>query len=252
MSPNGGFLEDLAFVESLARELSETASGLGLPYIAASADISSTAPMTGADGRPLASSVFRWVDPDLRYWSDPGFALRAPFVMAARYSAEPFYFDGERFATWRRAPALEAIEVAESARAHNVARAIILPAYLTGGVIGCVVLATDKAVDVRGIFEARAAALHAQALRMMAAYQDASTPHLGCAPVRLTRREIQCLKWAAAGKTDAVIGEIVQISTPTVRFHLKNAAEKLQVSGRSQAIFRAAALGYIGPARPQA
>jgi DNA-binding CsgD family transcriptional regulator len=62
----------------------------------------------------------------------------------------------------------------------------------------------------------------------------------------LTRREIQCLKWAAAGKTDGVIAELMRISAPTVRFHLKNAATKLRVVGRSQAVREAAALGYVG------
>ena len=80
----------------------------------------------------------------------------------------------------------------------------------------------------------------------MAAYNEAIAAQRATPPVRLTRREIQCLKWAAAGKTDAEIGDIVQISLPTVRFHITNAARKLDVSGRSQAVHRAATLGYIG------
>ena len=38
------------------------------------------------------------------------------------------------------------------------------------------------------------------------------------------------------------------ISLPTVRFHVTNAARKLHAAGRSQAIQRAATLGYIGAA----
>ena len=68
-------------------------------------------------------------------------------------------------------------------------------------------------------------------------------------PARLTRLEIQCLKWAAAGKTDGEVSEIVGISLPTVRFHITNAARKLGVPGRSQAVHRAATLGYIGAGR---
>ena len=205
--------------------------------------------MLGADGRPLVETTFRWVNPELRYWNDRGFALRAPFVLAARYCAEPFFFADGRFATWRPAPCLETIDAADSAREHGVAAAIIAPAYLTGGVIGAVVWASSEPIDVRTIFAAQAPAFHAAALRFLAAYQDAHRPGAPTSPVRLTRREIQCLKWAAAGKTDALIGEIVHIATPTVRFHLKNAANKLQVASRSQAVQRAAALGYIGPSR---
>ncbi len=65
-------------------------------------------------------------------------------------------------------------------------------------------------------------------------------------PAPLTRREIQCLKWAAMGKTDGDISEIMHISLPTVRFHITNAARKLNVMGRPQAIYKAATLGYVG------
>ena len=40
----------------------------------------------------------------------------------------------------------------------------------------------------------------------------------------------------------------MSISVPTVRFHMTNAARKLNVTGRSQAIYRAATLGYVGGA----
>jgi hypothetical protein len=74
---------------------------VGLPYIAASADISSPKPMLGVDGRPLAESLFRWIDPKLEYWRDRAFALRAPFVFATRLTSEPFYFQDGRLQTWR-------------------------------------------------------------------------------------------------------------------------------------------------------
>lgn len=244
-------------IDGYAQEVARLGAELGLPFIAVSADFSSPEPVLGSDGRPYAETLFRWVDPKLEYWKDRGFALRTPFVLAARYVAEPFYFTDGRFATWRPAPQLDAITVDRSARDHGVAGAIIAPTYLPGGLIGAVVWATpDPAVPVAELFEAHAATLHVAALKFIAAYNDAhgATPQAG-AP-RLTRREIQCLKWAAAGKTDADIGELVRIAAPTVRFHLKNAAQKLRVVGRSQAVREAAALGYVGgghnPARPHA
>jgi DNA-binding CsgD family transcriptional regulator len=105
---------------------------------------------------------------------------------------------------------------------------------------------SDPGVDVGVAFEARATELHALSLRFMASYAEARGAV--ASPVRLTRREIQCLKWAAAGKTDAEVGEIVAISLPTVRFHITNATRKLGVVSRSQAVHRAATLGYIGSA----
>lgn len=233
-------------VPDLARRVAEAGRHIGLEYVAASADIGDPSPMRGPDGRPLAESVFRWIDPDLRYWEDRGFALRSLFIHAARVCSEPFYFSTGRLTSWRPNPALDAVAAERPIETFGVGAAIVAPAYLPGGVIGAVVWASpDAGLDVAGVFGTHAADLHALALRFVATYAD-EMHGTAAAPVRLTRREIQCLKWAAAGKTDQQIGEIVSISLPTVRFHITNAARKLRVAGRSQAISRAATLGYIG------
>jgi DNA-binding CsgD family transcriptional regulator len=238
----------MQLVVELAARVATLGREMNLPYVAVSADIGSPEPMRGPDGRPFAETLFQWVDPDLEYWKDRGFALRSLFVHAARGSAEPFFYADGRFGTWRRSQALDALNAGPPEDdAFGVASAIIAPAYLPRGVIGAVVWASsDPAVDVRTIFEARAEVLHATALKLMAAYADATGARIVAPPVRLTRREIQCLKWAAAGKTDSEVAEIVRIALPTVRFHITNAARKLDVAGRSQAVHRAATLGYIG------
>ena len=239
--------ERLARVTVLAERVRDLGAEIGLPYVAASADISSPEPMLGQDGKPLAETTFEWLDSSLRYWRDRAFALRAPFILAARYTAEPFLFDQGRFSSWRPLPRLEAIEAAGAAEAFGVRAAIIAPAYLTGGVIGAVVwAASEPSADLPGLYAARADELHGAALRLVCAYRDGLDDD--APPVRLTKREVQCLKWAAAGKTDADIAQIIGISGPTVRFHVQNVALKLRVAGRAQAIHRAAGLGYIGAA----
>jgi DNA-binding CsgD family transcriptional regulator len=243
----GGEAGHLARVMDLAVRVRNLGAEIGLPYIAASADISSPEPMLGPEGLPLAETTFEWLDAGLRYWRDRAFALRAPFILAARYAAEPFFYHQGRFSSWRPLPKLEAIPVAEAAQDFGVAAAIIAPAYLTGGVIGAVVWASAQPLpELPALYAARADQLHGAALRLVSTYRDGLADD---APlVRLTKREIQCLKWAAAGKTDADIGQIIGISGPTVRFHVQNAALKLRVAGRAQAIHRAAGLGYLGSA----
>lgn len=232
--------------EALAREIAAMGQRIGLPNVAAATDISSSQPPLGADGRPLAETLFRWVDPELRYWEDHAFALKAAFIHASRACAEPFYFARGRFASWRPNRALDAITAEGPVDTYGVGAAIVCPIHLPGGVIGCVVWASpDAGQDVLSAFAAHAAELHILALRFVATYEDAIGGS-DAPPARLTRREIQCLKWAAAGKTDAEISEIVEISLPTVRFHVTNAARKLGVAGRSQAVQRAATQGYIG------
>ncbi|NKC11334.1 MAG: LuxR family transcriptional regulator [Gammaproteobacteria bacterium] len=65
--------------------------------------------------------------------------------------------------------------------------------------------------------------------------------------VRLTQRERECLTWAAEGKTAWETGQILNISERTVIFHLQNAAEKLQVVNRPQAVARAVSQQLITP-----
>lgn len=66
-------------------------------------------------------------------------------------------------------------------------------------------------------------------------------------PPDLTRRERECLLWAAEGKTAWETAHILTISERTVVFHLNNAVRKFDVSSRQQAVARAVALGLIGP-----
>lgn len=63
----------------------------------------------------------------------------------------------------------------------------------------------------------------------------------------LTGRELECLHWAAAGKTSWEISNILCISERTVVFHIGRAVEKLGVSNRRQAVAKAVTLGLIRP-----
>ena len=61
----------------------------------------------------------------------------------------------------------------------------------------------------------------------------------------LTPRESEVLHWVARGKTSSDIAIIVDRSTETVRFHLKNAMRKLNAVNRIQAVIKASQLGII-------
>lgn len=235
---------DPLLCDDLARQVRDLGEAAGLPHIAASADISSTEPLRDAQGRPLAESVFRWVDPKLEYWKDRSFALRAPFVDALRHSAEPFYFHEGRFGSWRPTPQLAHLDASGAAR-FGVGAAILVPAHLPGGVVGGVVWASAEGrPDFPQVYDRWAKDLQFLAVRFLSLCHERAGK--ASRPANLTRREAQCLKWAALGKTDVEIAQIVHISMTTVRFHIRNAAAKLGVRGRSQAIHRAATLGYTG------
>ena len=63
----------------------------------------------------------------------------------------------------------------------------------------------------------------------------------------LTVRERECLKWAAIGKTDWEIGEILGISQSTAHFHIEKAKKKFGVATRTQAVVQAVVTNQIVP-----
>lgn len=234
-------------VDDLAAEIVEIAGQIGLPYVAASADVGDPAPLIGLDGRPYAETLFKWFDPDLDYWNDRTFALRSGFIQAARICAEPFYFDGLSLQSWRAIAALDLFNQNADYDSFGVKSAIICPCHMPFGVLGAVVMASDQTIpDFAGVFRANADRLFLMSIRFLSAYRDSHRMTGQVEAADLTRREIQCLRWAALGKTDNEIGTIMGVSVPTVRFHLVNASKKFGVHGRAQAVRVATSLGYIG------
>jgi DNA-binding CsgD family transcriptional regulator len=63
----------------------------------------------------------------------------------------------------------------------------------------------------------------------------------------ITAREIDCLKWMAAGKTAWEASVILGISERTVRFHLNAAREKLDCLTTTQAVAKAVSQQLISP-----
>ncbi|MBO6719371.1 MAG: hypothetical protein JJ913_15550 [Rhizobiaceae bacterium] len=72
-----------------------------------------------------------------------------------------------------------------------------------------------------------------------------AVPANGKGAPEITPREIDCLHWAARGKSNREIGEILGISENTVHFHLKNVYRKLDVTSRSRAVVAALQAGII-------
>lgn len=65
--------------------------------------------------------------------------------------------------------------------------------------------------------------------------------------IALGDREIECLTWAARGKTSTEIAQIVGTSKRNVDFHIETACRKLNVATRVQAAVKAVSGGLIEP-----
>jgi LuxR family transcriptional activator of bioluminescence operon len=65
--------------------------------------------------------------------------------------------------------------------------------------------------------------------------------------VKLTPREIECLKWASEGKSGWDMSKIMDCTERTILFHMNNAGKKLNANNRTQSIAKAILLGYLKP-----
>ncbi|WP_198083698.1 helix-turn-helix transcriptional regulator [Variovorax sp. E3] len=61
----------------------------------------------------------------------------------------------------------------------------------------------------------------------------------------LTAREAEVLRWTADGKTCEEVALLLRISVNTVKFHVRNAVEKLSVANKTAAAANAVALGLL-------
>lgn len=219
---------------------------MGLPRVAAWANLATAAPVAGVDGQPMPAQ-FRFTEKGVDYWREPDLALRNAVVAIVRVLGEPFFYDGTRIAGWRPLDVDQALLDRMERRDYGVRNAIVAPIHLPHGIIGAVVWATgEPSLNVARVFDRHAAEAQIEALRFIALCDERSAGHRRVVDARLTRREIQCLKLMAAGKTDSEVGAILGLAVPTVRFHLKNAGAKLGRDGRLRIVRAAGALGYIG------
>ena len=236
-----------AEMPALITAVQAAGDAIGLPYVAAQADLGDPEPMSDEDGRPYAETSFHWVDPEHAYWRDRKLALHIAFLTAARLVAEPFFYSDGRLKTWRPTQLLEEVDCTQAKNTPNFGEAIIAPVHLPRGLVGAVFGCSRETVGVETLFANHAGELHNLALKLVATHNEArGRPRNATVPQTLTRREVQCLRWAAAGKTDGEIGIILSLSVSTVRFHLRNAAAKLGATGRAQSIQIAAGLGFVG------
>jgi LuxR family quorum-sensing transcriptional regulator LasR len=65
--------------------------------------------------------------------------------------------------------------------------------------------------------------------------------------VKLTRRELECIKWVMVGKSSWEISMILNCSEATVNFHIANMKKKFDVNTRQQAVVKAIKDGFIIP-----
>jgi len=178
-----------------------------------------------------------WPEEWLRIYVSSGHLRRDPVVAMMRRKPHAF--------RWREAFECEALAregkvVIGQAREFGLIDGIALPMFTLDGTR---ILVSPGGAAVQISDE------HLHQLPLLANYalgralQLSVADHQDCC--NLTMREIECLRWAALGKSEWEISQILGISEHTSEKHLLNAKTKLRAANRTQAVVEAIRLGYI-------
>lgn len=167
-----------------------------------------------------------------------------PVILRALKDTEPFEW-GLNPAT-RRLSEQQRELFAEAAK-HGICSGFTIPIHDSRGPIAAVSFAADRAhaaallrraTDQKRVLQLIAMYFHAHARRWLA-------PDRIVDGVRLSPREIECIRWAARGKSAWEIGSILGISRHTAATYLDSARAKLGVRTVVQLVARLVASGMM-------
>lgn len=117
---------------------------------------------------------------------------------------------------------------------YDIRDGFCVPIHGPAGYQGLVSLLAPARLDldprVRSILEMMSRAVHDRCRQTVGfGVIDTDVP-------ALSKREIECMTWAAAGKTDWEIARILGISRSTAHFHVERVKKKLRKNSRTEAV----------------
>lgn len=161
-----------------------------------------------------------------------------PVFMRAERTRIPFFWDVADFQDELTVPQQE---IFAEARRLGIGRGYTVPFHSVESLgalrASCTVIPDSAAIDPQTYFTVRLMASYVYE----AASRDVTSQHPRPAASTLSRRELQCLEFAAQGKSDWVVGKLLNISERTVHNHIENAKRRLGVVTRVQAVVHALA-----------
>lgn len=162
-----------------------------------------------------------------------------PVIVRALVAPEPFEWGQEVTSEPLSKPQYALLDEAAQ---FGIRYGFTVPLHNPRGPIAAVTFATDER---RASFQ-RCIEQHRHVLQLMAMYfhahaQRRLTPNRVIDGVALSPRELECLEWAAHGKSAWEIGRLLNVSRRTAAFHLDNAKTKFGVRTICQAVAKLAA-----------
>lgn len=210
-------------------------------------------PMKDAGGEVLASAVFGFHSgDDARWWRFPQLALSSPLPMACRFESEPFWCNASGIHTPTPNLLLSSLDLSNFRDRALTSAAIVVPIHLPFGQIAAASFLSHHpdVDDLSAEFQQHGETLALLARTFVSSYVKVTERRRPAVVTAiLTKREVECLRWAASGKTNDEIGDILGLKRTTVRFHIRSASVKLDAVNRDQTLFKAAQLGFLAMIR---
>lgn len=223
----------VASEDALIDILDEACSRLGCSWFALSHHVDFLA----APGKGLR--IHNYPEDWARWFDEQRLGICDPVHRASRRRAAGFLWHDMQ--TFSRARPGDAAILAR-ARRHGIHDGLTVPTHVPGDAHGSVSFAWQKGIEATP--EALMFAQTIGAFMFEAARQLSGLIPANDAP-RLTDRQIECLQWAARGKSDSVIAQIMDLQTDTVSEHLRNARAKYSARTRISLAIRALFDGTI-------
>jgi len=190
--------------------------------------------------KPLRHAIsgypLRWQ----RIYAERDFIWKDPTVSHCQMSLEPLVWSEQMYSDGSR-------ELWEESKKYGILHGLSVPIHEREGVKSMFSLARDQSID-KDQRELEEMLAGARVLASCAHFAMTKLIVPGLVRARdpqLTRRERECLIWAAKGKTAFEIGMILHIAETTAVFHLNNVIRKFNVANRTQAIAVGVAMGLV-------
>jgi LuxR family transcriptional activator of conjugal transfer of Ti plasmids len=180
-----------------------------------------------------------WIE---RYF-EQGYEAVDPIVVNARKQKRAFAWDSEKRAGGHSS---DQARFFKEARDFKIGSGLTIPIRSGSGQVTALTLANEgKLIDAEKVLVSASEMIELMGLyyhARVAASLKASRIHH---EAQLSQREVQCLTWAARGKTVAETSDILGLSARTITFHQENARTKLGAGNITQAVAVAVRRGLI-------
>jgi LuxR family quorum sensing-dependent transcriptional regulator len=193
----------------------------------------------GKTCRSLSEAVVmtNWPQDFIAAYDAASMMAGSPVIERLRRSTVPFTYDiaqdSRRRSDGKGNSALSLFERV------NLKRGVYIPVHDAHGTRGAVAFGGNREAVNSG---------ELKELTFMAGYlfsRLSEMKEMRRTPAVLSRREIECLHWAAAGKTTTEMAKILDLSEYTVNHYLSRATRKLDSVNRVQTVAKAIRAGLI-------